>query len=101
MSILSISKSERAILNSVSGGKYYFVACMALCIVYNNFKTVYIHCFIPHIIRYRIFCFFSKLTVLDRYKDIKIPFDLKKDLSACIKFLFIVHVHLHKQIVYI
>ena len=29
------------------------------------------------------------------------PVGLKKDLSVCIKFLFIVHVHLHKQIVYI
>ena len=53
MSIMLISKSERAVLNRVSGVKYYFVACMALCDVYN--KTVYIHCFIPNIIRHRIF----------------------------------------------
>ena len=39
MSILLINKGERAILNSVSGVKYYFVACMALCIVYYNFQN--------------------------------------------------------------
>ena len=34
-----IRKSERAILKSVSGVKYYFVACMALCNVYCNFQN--------------------------------------------------------------
>ena len=37
--------------------------------------------------------------MLDRYTNIKVPVGLKKDLSDCIKFLFIIH--FHKQIVYI
>ena len=39
MSILLISKSEMAIPNRVSGVKYHFVACMALCNVYYNFQN--------------------------------------------------------------
>ena len=66
MSIMLISESERAIRNSVSGVKYYFAACMALCNVYYNCQTVYIGCFIPYCKRHRIFYFILKLTVLDR-----------------------------------
>ena len=39
ISILLISKSEKAILNSVSGVNYYFVVCMELCNVYDIFRN--------------------------------------------------------------
>ena len=58
MCILLISRSERARLNSASSVNYYFVALLGTDVTYISFfETVYVHCFIPYIIRHMIFYF--------------------------------------------
>ena len=94
MIILLIRKSERAILNSDSGVKYHFVACMALWNVYCNYQNCFIYIAL-FLILYVIGYLFYLKTDCAWYK--KIPVSLKKDLSNCIKFLIVIHVHLHKQ----
>ena len=81
----------------VSGVYIRFVfVYMASCNVYYNFQDIiYIALFrILYVIGY--FISSQKLTVLFKI-DINIHVCLKKDVSVCIKFLLIIHAHLHLQ----
>ena len=84
-------------LNFVSGVKYYFVfVCTASCNVYYNFQDcIYIALFcILYVIGYSNSSQ-NRLCLLNRFQDISLS--ETRIYQFCIKFLLIIHAHLHLQ----